>query len=98
MFGCFTQGDYIELMLGSFMVISTMAAAALGNTMGDVLGLCCAGTVESLATKIGVKAPQLSPIQLNMKSSRLVSNVVSWKLMLLMLSQVLSVDVLCETE
>lgn len=59
------------------MTLSTMAAAALGNTMGDVLGLGCAGYVEALATKVGVKPPQLSPIQLNMKSSRMFANFVS---------------------
>lgn len=59
------------------MTLSTMAAAALGNTMGDVLGLGCAGYVEMLAAKVGVKPPQLSPIQLNMKSSRTFANLVS---------------------
>lgn len=63
------------------MTLSTMAAAALGNTMGDVLGLGCAGTVESLAAKVGVKAPSLSPIQLNMKTSQMFANLVSSLLM-----------------
>uniref|UniRef100_A0A1B6MER8 Transmembrane protein 65 n=1 Tax=Graphocephala atropunctata TaxID=36148 RepID=A0A1B6MER8_9HEMI len=68
-------GDYIELTLGSFMTLSTMAAAALGNTVGDVLGLGCAGYVESMATKVGVKTPRLAPIQLNMRSSRIFANI-----------------------
>ncbi|XP_046681082.1 uncharacterized protein LOC124367920 isoform X2 [Homalodisca vitripennis] len=68
-------GDYIELTLGSFMTLSTMAAAALGNTVGDVLGLGCAGYVESLAAKVGVKSPALAPVQLNMRTSRIFANV-----------------------
>lgn len=54
-----------------------MAAAALGNTFSDILGLRCASYVETLAAKIGVKAPPLSPIQLDMKSSRTCANIVS---------------------
>ncbi|XP_054257785.1 uncharacterized protein LOC128982799 isoform X1 [Macrosteles quadrilineatus] len=68
-------GDYIELTLGSIMTLSTMAAAALGNTFSDVLGLGCASYVEAVAAKIGVQAPSLNPIQLDMKSSRYCANI-----------------------
>jgi len=68
-------GDSIELMLGSFVTISTMAAAALGNTFSDVLGLGCAGYIERLAAKTGIKPPSLSPIQLDMQSSRTCANI-----------------------
>ncbi|KAK3924114.1 Transmembrane protein 65 [Frankliniella fusca] len=68
-------GDYIELMLGSVIAISTMAAAALGNTFSDIMGIGSAWYVESLAAKVGIKPPALSPIQLDMKSSRWAANM-----------------------
>lgn len=64
-------------MLGSVITISTMAAAALGNTFSDVMGIGSAWYVESLAAKVGIKPPALSPIQLDMKSSRWAANMVS---------------------
>lgn len=67
-------GDYIELMLGTCITISTMAAAALGNTFSDIMGIGSAWYVESLVAKIGIKPPNLSPIQLNMKRSRWIAN------------------------
>ncbi|XP_052868850.1 transmembrane protein 65 [Anopheles cruzii] len=68
-------GDYIEHTLGLFMCISTMAAAALGNTISDVIGIGSAFYVEKLAEMSGVKPPKLSPIQLEMKSSRRAANL-----------------------
>lgn len=68
-------GDYIELMLGSIITISTMAAAALGNTFSDIMGIGSAWYIESLAAKVGLKPPALSPIQLDMKSSRWAANM-----------------------
>lgn len=68
-------GDYIELMLGSIITISTMAAAALGNTFSDIMGIGSAWYVESLATKVGIKPPNLSPIQLSMSVSRWAANM-----------------------
>ncbi|CRK91341.1 CLUMA_CG005014, isoform B, partial [Clunio marinus] len=68
-------GDYIEHSLGLIMTISTMAAAALGNTISDVLGIGSAVYVERFVEIIGVKAPDLSPIQLEMKSARRASNM-----------------------
>ena len=63
-------------MLGCYITISTMAAAALGNTFSDVLGIGSAWYVENIAAKIGVRPPALSPIQLDMKSSRIFANLV----------------------
>lgn len=54
-----------------------MAAAALGNTFSDILGIGSAFYVERGAAKIGIKAPQLRPIQLDMKCSRWSANLVS---------------------
>lgn len=53
-----------------------MGAAALGNTFSDVLGIGSAYYVERAANKIGFKPPNLTPIQLDMRSSRWAANLV----------------------
>lgn len=52
-----------------------MAAAALGNTLSDVLGIGTAFYVERLANKIGFSPPKLSPIQMDMSVSRNFANL-----------------------
>lgn len=74
----FLQGDSIESSMGMFMVISTMAAAALGNTLSDVLGIGLSSYVERGVMKLGFSGPNLSPIQLDMKASRVFANLVSF--------------------
>lgn len=59
------------------MTLSTMAAAALGNTISDVLGIGSAVYVERFVELIGIKPPDLTPVQLEMKSARRASNFVS---------------------
>jgi len=68
-------GEYIDLTLGMKFGMSTMAAAALGNTISDLLGIGSAWYVESLADKLGARPPDLSPEQLEMKSSRIFANL-----------------------
>nr|CAD7392290.1 unnamed protein product [Timema cristinae] len=72
---CVLQGDYIEYSIGTVVVISTMAAAALGNTISDILGLGSAWYVERMAIRVGMKPPKLSPIQLDMPISRRFANL-----------------------
>nr|CAH7718813.1 unnamed protein product [Callosobruchus chinensis] len=67
-------GDYIDLYLGSYFCLSTMGAAAMGNTISDILGIGSAFYVERIANQIGFKSPQLSPIQLDMSCSRNAAN------------------------
>lgn len=62
------------MYLGSYFCLTTMGAAALGNTMSDVLGIGSAFYVERLANKIGFTPPKLSPMQLDMKCSRNSAN------------------------
>ncbi|KAM7249398.1 hypothetical protein ACFE04_021522 [Oxalis oulophora] len=70
------QGDTIELMLGSMITISTMAAAALGNTMADILGIGSAYYVEKIATRLGFQQPQeVTPAQLTLNCSRVAANL-----------------------
>lgn len=62
-------GDYLDLTIGVTLGISTMAAAALGNLISDVAGIGSAWYVESLSSKVGIKAPVLTPEQLSMSST-----------------------------
>jgi hypothetical protein len=56
-------GEYIDVTLGAAFGISTMAAAALGNLISDVVGVGSAGYVEALVGKIGVDPPNITPAQ-----------------------------------
>lgn len=69
------KGDYIDLYLGSYFLLTTMTAAALGNTFSDILGIGTAFYVERLANKIGYSPPKLSPIQMEMSCSRNSANL-----------------------
>ncbi|XP_015598266.1 uncharacterized protein LOC107269193 isoform X2 [Cephus cinctus] len=68
-------GDQIESSLGAFITLSTMAAAAFGNTISDILGIGSAFYVEMLAQKIGFQPPKLTPIQLDLPKSRRAANL-----------------------
>lgn len=63
-------GDQIEVGLGSIMVLSTMAAAAIGNTLSDIAGIGIASCSDNLITKIGFTQPELTPIQMNMRITK----------------------------
>lgn len=69
-------GDYIESTIGVYMCMSTMAAAALGNTISDVLGLGLAQFVEQFCTFIGIDAPDLTPTQQNMSVTQRAGSLV----------------------
>ncbi|XP_055902482.1 uncharacterized protein LOC129938768 isoform X2 [Eupeodes corollae] len=68
-------GDYIEQICGAFMCISTMAAAGLGNTISDILGIGTAFYVERFCAFLGLRPPDLIPIQMEMKESRRAANL-----------------------
>ncbi|CAL8133039.1 unnamed protein product [Orchesella dallaii] len=68
-------GDYIDLTIGAALGISTMAAAALGNTISDVAGIGSAWYVEAMASKIGIKDPDLTPSQMASGSVRWACNL-----------------------
>ncbi|XP_042231056.1 uncharacterized protein LOC121872374 [Homarus americanus] len=68
-------GDYIDVTIGTNLGISTMAAAALGNTISDLAGIGSAWYVENIAVKIGIRAPELCQEQLDRWSSRWVANL-----------------------
>ncbi|XP_048761235.1 transmembrane protein 65-like isoform X2 [Ostrea edulis] len=72
-------GDFIEYEFGQLLHISTMAAAALGNLVSDVLGMWLAGKVESLCRRFGIHMPQLTSSQLELRKTKIV--VVSGRVM-----------------
>ncbi|XP_052837458.1 transmembrane protein 65 isoform X2 [Drosophila gunungcola] len=63
-------GEYIEYYLGHFITLSTMAAAGLGNTISDILGITMATYVENGCQILGLKQPKLTPAQFELKSSK----------------------------
>lgn len=70
-------GDYIEGSIGVYFTLSTMAAAALGNTISDVFGLGLAHYVEQFCFFIGIEAPDLTPTQQNMPITQRAGSFVN---------------------
>lgn len=73
-----SAGDYIEHVFGTLFCLSTMAAAGLGNTISDVVGIGSAHYIERGCEIIGLRPPKLSTIQMEMKISRNHANWVSF--------------------
>ncbi|XP_043947124.1 uncharacterized protein LOC108031632 isoform X2 [Drosophila biarmipes] len=69
-------GEYIEYYLGHVITLSTMAAAGLGNTISDILGITMATYVENGCQILGLKQPKLTPAQFELKSSKRSSSYV----------------------
>jgi len=61
-------GEVIEVKVGLILGFSTMAAAALGNLISDVVGLCVSSGIEASAQKMGIEEPQLSSAQRKLTS------------------------------
>lgn len=53
----------------------TMAAAGLGNALSDVAGVGSAWYVGKLAAQIGIRHPNLSKAQIEMKSTKIVTQL-----------------------
>jgi len=67
-------GEYIDASIGASLTISTMAAAALGNTLSDVFGVGSAWYVEASARRLGMNPPNLTDEQLDSRSARIATN------------------------
>jgi len=63
-------GEAIDATLCVKFGFSTMAAAALGNTFSDAIGVYSGGAVEDLAQRYGFEAPRLSRAQESMPVTR----------------------------
>ena len=57
-------GDAIETHIGAVLTISTMACAAIGNWLSDLVGVLSGSTVEKLAQRCGLPHHGLSLEQL----------------------------------
>ncbi|VDN06648.1 unnamed protein product [Thelazia callipaeda] len=68
-------GEYIDQKIGAWLTISTMAAAALGNTVSDVAGVGLAHYVEFFVSKCGIKHPVLNSQQLESSLARAIIHV-----------------------
>jgi len=63
-------GEFIDSTLCVYFSLSTMAAAAIGNTISDCAGIFSGGAVESLAAKFGVEEPYLAREQRQMRVTK----------------------------
>eukprot|EP00903_Cladosiphon_okamuranus_P010751 g10161.t1 len=68
-----SAGDLIDNTLGVKFGLATLTAAACGQVVSDVCGVCFGGTVEALATKMGLPAPDLTMRQRGLQVSRLAA-------------------------
>ena len=64
-------GSEIESYFGLSLGISAMAAAGLGNTLSDIVGIQAGGAIEALSDRMGIKDPNLTREQLKSKSMRM---------------------------
>lgn len=72
------MGDYIEGTIGVYLCLSTMGAAAWGNTISDILGLGLAHYVETFFLKLGMEPPKLTPTQAKMAITQRIGALVRW--------------------
>ncbi len=66
-------GDLIENHLGATLALSTMASAALGNTISDFLGIGLSGAITQFGDKLGLPNPQLTSGQSNLPLVKIVA-------------------------
>ncbi|CAE7227286.1 TMEM65, partial [Symbiodinium natans] len=67
-------GDYIDAKLGLTLGLSTMAAAAWGNTFSDVIGLWISGFIETFVGSTGLQHHNLTSGQMELLTVRIVKN------------------------
>lgn len=63
-------GDLIDSTLCVSFCFSTMAAAAVGNTLSDVVGIYSGGLIENVAERNGIKEPPLTSEQRLLKVTK----------------------------
>ena len=66
-------GELIEESVGRIFVLSTMAAAGLGNMCSDIAGLSLSRTIEDYSAKMGIKPHKITRPQFRTTRVRLVS-------------------------
>eukprot|EP00493_Phyllostaurus_siculus_P022603 UN22937 len=63
-------GDYIDNSFGQIFAISTLTAAAFGQVCSDSCGVIFGNTLDALFNKVGMKPPNISPLQRTLRSFR----------------------------
>lgn len=71
------SGSEIESYFGLSLGISAMAAAGLGNTLSDIIGLQAGGVIEALSDKLGIVDPDLTKEQMKSKAVRFLTILAS---------------------
>ena len=69
-------GEQIDCSLGVRFGLSTLAAAGIGNLISDVVGLSLGEVIEVAVAK-RIRAPRLSPEQLDLRVTRFVKGGAS---------------------
>mmetsp|Transcript_77236 Transcript_77236/g.139360 ORF Transcript_77236/g.139360 Transcript_77236/m.139360 type:complete len:121 (+) Transcript_77236:149-511(+) len=67
-------GDYIDAKLGLAFGITTMAAAGLGNTLSDVVGLWISGFIEAISAACGLRPHGITLKQMDLLNIRILKN------------------------
>ncbi|KAF8067250.1 TMEM65 [Scenedesmus sp. PABB004] len=65
-----TAGEQIDLMFGAKLGLSSMAAAGLGNTVADVVGINISHSIESRFKHMKSMAPQLTKAQMKLPQAK----------------------------
>lgn len=71
------SGAEIEAFFGLSLGLSAMAAAGLGNTLSDIIGIQAGGVIEAMSDKMGMKDPNLTKEQLKSKFIRILTMIAS---------------------
>ncbi len=61
-------GDLIDQTIGVTFGLSTLAAAACGQVVSDFTGVTFGGTIEILASKLGLRKAGLTAAQLQLRT------------------------------
>ena len=72
-------GDIFDNTFCQVLGFSTLAAAGLGNTVSDAIGIGAGGMIERISTKLGINEPNLTKAQLassHVKRTRLAASVI----------------------
>eukprot|EP00403_Amphidinium_massartii_P022882 CAMPEP_0178390174 /NCGR_PEP_ID=MMETSP0689_2-20121128/10508_1 /TAXON_ID=160604 /ORGANISM="Amphidinium massartii, Strain CS-259" /LENGTH=260 /DNA_ID=CAMNT_0020010671 /DNA_START=22 /DNA_END=805 /DNA_ORIENTATION=- len=67
-------GDLIDAKLGAALGISTLAAAAVGNTCSNVCGLWASGLIETFEKSLGIPPHGLTAAQQELLQVRIAKN------------------------
>lgn len=63
-------GEAIDMSIGVAFGLSTLTAAGFGQCVSDVAGFTCGGIVDATVGKMNLPQHNLTPAQLDLKSSR----------------------------